>query len=211
MSFYLGQDKTSWSLIKEADKVSSLSPASVLGFFDMLHSWQQWERLAHWLPEIGPLLGSHRNEHLSSYQFYWDAVIEHLPEEAEQMWSSLADMLPYAKDIYQNALITHGRWREWIDYQLSTGREPLELRVSELAPIEKNAPELLLPFTIRPSSGTSFIRTEPAIKQRSSCSNGWPSYIKSSSSRSAGICSLSHCPYETAGFVHSKKSCGEES
>ena len=53
---------------------------------------------------------------------------------------------PYSKDIYQNALITHGRWREWIDYQLSTGREPLELRVSELAPIEKNAPELLLPL-----------------------------------------------------------------
>ena len=78
--------------------------------------------------------------------------------EAERMWSSLADMLPYSKDIYQNALITHGRWREWIDYQLSTGREPLELRVSELAPIEKNAPSP--PFTIRPSSGTSFIRTE---------------------------------------------------
>lgn len=146
MSFYLGEDESSWDLIREADKVSSLPPASVLGFFDMLHSGQQWDRLARWLPEIGPLLGSHRNEHLSSYQYYWDAVIEHLPGEAERMWSSLADMLPYSKDIYQNALITHGRWREWIDYQLSTGREPLELRVSELAPIEKNAPELLLPL-----------------------------------------------------------------
>ncbi|WP_430138248.1 SWIM zinc finger family protein [Paenibacillus lautus] len=146
MSFYLGEDESSWDLIREADKVSSLPPASVLGFFDMLHTGQQWNRLARWLPEIGPLLGSHRNEHLSSYQYYWDAVIEHLPGEAERMWSSLADMLPYSKDIYQNALITHGRWREWIDYQLSTGREPLELRVSELAPIEKNAPELLLPF-----------------------------------------------------------------
>lgn len=146
MAFYLGEDESSWDLIREADKVSSLPPASVLGFFDMLHSGQQWDRLARWLPEIGPLLGSHRNEHLSSYQYYWDAVIEHLPGEAERMWSSLADMLPYSKDIYQNALIMHGRWREWIDYQLSTGREPLELRVSELAPIEKNAPELLLPF-----------------------------------------------------------------
>jgi len=146
MSFYLGEDESSWDLIRAAEKVSSLPPASVLGFFDMLHSGQDWDRLARWLPEIGPLLGSHRNEHLSSYQFYWDAVIEHLPGEAERMWSSLADMLPYSKDIYQNALITHGRWREWIDYQLSTGREPLELRVSELAPIEKNAPELLLPF-----------------------------------------------------------------
>ncbi|MDH6671398.1 hypothetical protein M2277_002048 [Paenibacillus sp. LBL] len=146
MSFYLREDETSWNLLREADKISSLPPAAVLGFFDMLHAAQEWDRLAQWLPEIGPLLGSHRNEHLSSYQYYWDAVIQHLPEEAEQMWNSLAAMLPYSKDIYQNALITHGRWREWIDYQISTGREPLELRVSELAPIEKNAPELLLPF-----------------------------------------------------------------
>lgn len=146
MSFYLGQDEQAWSLIREADKVSILPPAAVLGFFSMLHAREQWDRLARWLPEIGPLLGSHRTEHLGSYQFYWDAVIQHRPENAEQMWSSLADMLPYSKDIYQNALITHGRWQEWIDYQLSTGREPLEFRVGELAPIEKNAPELLLPF-----------------------------------------------------------------
>lgn len=146
MSFYLGHDEQAWSLIREADKVNLLHPASVLGFCGMLYAGQEWERLARWLPEIGPLLGSHHSEHLGSYQFYWDAVIEHLPEQAERMWSSLADMLPYSKNIYQNALIKHGRWREWIDYQLSTGREPLEFRVADLTPIEKNAPELLLPF-----------------------------------------------------------------
>ncbi|MEK4115226.1 SWIM zinc finger family protein [Paenibacillus sp. FSL W8-0919] len=146
MHFYMRQDEAAWELLREADKLSTLSAEFVLGFFHMLYSASEWERLARWLPEIGPLLGSHRNEHLSRYQDYWDAVIEHVPEAAERMWNCLASLLPYSKHIYQNALMTHGRWREWIDYQLSTGREPLELRVSDLAPVEKHAPELLLPF-----------------------------------------------------------------
>ena len=35
-------------------------------------------------PGDRPAAGT-RNEHLSSYQYYWDAVIEHLPGEAERM------------------------------------------------------------------------------------------------------------------------------
>ena len=53
MSFYLGEDESSWDLIREADKVSDLPPLPSWAS-STSHSGRQWDRLANWLPEIGP-------------------------------------------------------------------------------------------------------------------------------------------------------------
>lgn len=71
--------------------------------------------------------------------------------------------------MYEEALLAHEKWRSWIDYQLSIRSEPLSFRVSVLQPIEKNAPELLLPFYHQAVERYVLEKTEPAIKQQSSC------------------------------------------
>ncbi|GAB6928374.1 hypothetical protein JCM10914A_23570 [Paenibacillus sp. JCM 10914] len=146
MHLFLEEDREALDLLRQAEQSAPLPQGFLINWFQMLYDANQWNRLARWLSEISPLLGNQRNAALAGYQHYWNEVVNHLPEAADMMWDSLVTMLPSSKDIYQEALIDHGKWREWMDYQLSTGVEPLELRVSELAPIEKHAPELLLPF-----------------------------------------------------------------
>ncbi len=105
-----------------------------------------WPRLALWLETVGPWLSSYRKGSLEPYLVYWEKTVQHLPEAEPRMWETLLRMLPYSSDIYEQSLLTHGKWQQWMDYHLSAGREPADFRVSDLQPIEKHAPELLLPF-----------------------------------------------------------------
>ncbi|KKO54876.1 SWIM zinc finger family protein [Paenibacillus sp. DMB20] len=146
MFFYLKQDQEAWDLLRAADKALYIQPQQLLHFLDALAKAKEWPRMKDWLIETGPLLASHRNHNLNDYMAYWDQAVEHVPGAERHLWDTLVEMLPYSKDIYQEALLARGEWKRWMDFQLSTGREPLEFRVSVLAPIEKEAPQLLLPF-----------------------------------------------------------------
>ncbi|SMF91879.1 Uncharacterized conserved protein [Paenibacillus uliginis N3/975] len=146
MHFFLSEDQKAWELLRSADKGLYIQPEQLIHFLDVLSQDQDWTRLTGWLTEIGPLLASYRNHNLNSYMAYWDQAIQQLPQAEQSLWDTLVDMLPYSKDIYQETLLAHGKWQQWMDFQLSTGKEPLEFRVSVLQPIEKHAPELLLPF-----------------------------------------------------------------
>ncbi|AWB43024.1 hypothetical protein DCC85_01430 [Paenibacillus sp. CAA11] len=146
MHFYLHQDEEAWDKLREANNSFHIHPGRLFYYLRELQHLQAWDRLQRWLIEIGPLLTSARASMLNDYLSYWEEVTKQLPEAESHMWESLIRMLPSASSIYQEALLKHGKWQRWMDYQLSTGREPLEFRVTELAPVEKNAPELLLPF-----------------------------------------------------------------
>jgi hypothetical protein len=148
MHLYLSQDDEAWALLKEAEKAFPLkiAPGQLLLFLHALRQAEDWPRLKDGLSHIGPLLYSHRDDHLHDYMSDWEMVLQHLPEAEQEMWDTLVGMLPFAGGMYEEALLTHGKWRQWIDYQLSIRSEPLSFRVSVLQPIEKNAPELLLPF-----------------------------------------------------------------
>ncbi|MFC7678988.1 SWIM zinc finger domain-containing protein [Paenibacillus sp. GCM10028914] len=146
MHFYLVQDQEAFDLLRAADKALYIQPEQLIHFLDMLSEAEDWPRLTKWLAVTGPLLANYRNHKLNSYMAYWDQAVQQLPEAEQFLWDTLVDMLPHSKDIYQETLLAHGKWQQWMDYQLSTGREPLEFRVSVLQPIEKHAPELLLPF-----------------------------------------------------------------
>ncbi|MDP4099359.1 hypothetical protein OIN60_21820 [Paenibacillus sp. P96] len=145
MYVFLSRDKEAWLLLKEADRSSALQlpPAQLMLLLSVLRRQGEWTRLVDGLMAIGPLLGI---ESLDEYLTYWQAALEQLPELEPQMWDTLTDMLPRSSSIYAQALLERGRYRQWMDYQLSSGSEPLNYRVTELQAIERNAPELLLPF-----------------------------------------------------------------
>lgn len=143
MYLYTGQDEAAWELLRGA---GVLLPGQASLLFEALQQEEAWSRLADWLVEIGPQLGSFRTDELATYGDYWGAVLTHMPGAEPRMWTTLAAMLPYSRTLYEDALVAHSKWREWMDYHMSCGREPLDFRATQLKPIEKDAPELLLPF-----------------------------------------------------------------
>lgn len=144
--YLMGEDQQAWAWLEAADKASIIPHGYLKSFLEVLAEAGDWNRLRDWLVHTAPMFSSHRKNHLQDYMVYWDAAVQQLPESEEQMWKALAGMLPYSKEIYEETLLRYGRWQQWMDVQLSSGKEPLELRVSVLQPIEKEAPELLLPF-----------------------------------------------------------------
>ncbi|AOZ92630.1 SWIM zinc finger family protein [Paenibacillus crassostreae] len=146
MHFYLTQDELSWALLKVGDKIYTIHPNHLYHFLSILMQTEEWARLTEWLIQIGPLLSSNRNSNLHQYWSYWETTIQYHPEAEQSMWATLVSMLPLSRNIYEEKLLNHGKWKQWMDYQLSTGREPLDYRVTVFQPVEKHAPELLLPF-----------------------------------------------------------------
>ncbi|OAB42295.1 SWIM zinc finger family protein [Paenibacillus glacialis] len=146
MHFYLSQDQQAWAMLHAADAAFIVHADHLLPFLNLLYETKQWVRMNHWLVEIGPLLSSHRNNNLHNYWIYWNETIQHLPEAEASLWTTLISMLPYTEKIYEEKLLAHHKWQQWMDYQLSMGREPLDYRVGVFQPIEKHAPELMLPF-----------------------------------------------------------------
>ncbi|NBD24173.1 SWIM zinc finger family protein [Paenibacillus glycinis] len=143
---YLERDKEAWSLLAAGGGKLMLGPGPLMPLLDVIGRAEQWERLRGWLAATGPLLAGFRGEDLAPYGDYWTAVVERLPEAEASMWDTLAAMLPFSRVIYEEALTAHGKWERWMDYQMSSGQDPLSFRVAVFKPIEKEAPELLLPF-----------------------------------------------------------------
>jgi hypothetical protein len=145
MYFLLSDDRAAWERLRKASERTGIYPDELISFLPPLAEAGHWSRLAAWLAEIGPLLTS-RLYNLSHYAGYWKEAVRHNPENEPQMWDTLSGMLPLSREIYEELLLDYGKWQDWMDYQLSSGQAPSDFRVSDLQPLEKNAPELLLPF-----------------------------------------------------------------
>ncbi|EFM10454.1 zinc finger SWIM domain protein [Paenibacillus curdlanolyticus YK9] len=147
MHYYLAQDEKALAFLREANKASSIRPHDLMGFLqDLSLEEPDGPRMLRWLIALGDLLSTHRFRELPVYVAHWESVIEQDPEAEPAMWQTLVGMLPSSKAIYEEAMLARGKWQQWIDYQISMGEEPLSYRVAVLQPIEKNAPEALLPF-----------------------------------------------------------------
>ncbi|UQZ34407.1 hypothetical protein C2I18_13295 [Paenibacillus sp. PK3_47] len=145
MHYYLQDDRAALELLGQAGERPGVYPGELMGFLAPLKQAGQWSRLAAWLRETGPLLTS-RLYNLREYAGYWDETVRHMPEAEPMMWDTLAGMLPLSREIYDDRLLAYEKWQEWMDFQLSSGKAPSDFRVSDLQPVEKNAPQLLLPF-----------------------------------------------------------------
>jgi len=147
MLFYLARDQEAWESLRELSRSIFLTTSHLTPFFDPLYEAKDWPRLTAWLAATGPMLRKYHNERFQSeYLDYWSGMLRHSPEAEPLLFETLAQMLPFSRTYYQETLLTYEKWEQWIDYQLASGGEPLEFRATTLAPIEKNAPEALLPF-----------------------------------------------------------------
>jgi len=145
MHFRLSEDREAWELLKSAAERPDFRAEDLMGFLAALSEAGDWARLVDWLVQAGTLL-SRRRFKLEKYALYWEKAVEELPGAEPQMWDTLVEMLPSSRDIYDEKLLAYSKWQEWMDYQLSAGREPAMFRVTKLQPLEKHAPETLLPF-----------------------------------------------------------------
>lgn len=145
MHFWLKEDDDAWEMLQAAQRYQ-LKPEQVLRFLHLLEEISEWSRLEAWLSHYVTEWVGHSPESLDEYGRYWEAVVTRLPEAEEQMWRAITSLLPYSSNLYGNSLMRYGRWRQWIDYQLSLGSDPLDFRVKDLQPLEKEEPEALLPF-----------------------------------------------------------------
>lgn len=143
---YLARDAEARALLARDGIKLMLKPEHISPLLGVLERAEQWTRLRDWLTETGPLLVGFRGEDLASYGDYWAVIVTQLPEAEPAMWRTLQEMLPFSRTIYEDALAAHGRWDRWIDLQMCMGQDPLSFRVTMLKPVEKEAPELLLPF-----------------------------------------------------------------
>ncbi|MCC3376704.1 SWIM zinc finger family protein [Cohnella sp. REN36] len=148
MRYALKDDEAAWALLRQADQLKiALSAADAYRFLSDLAESEDGPRLLAWLEATAPLLGHYQNRNqLGAYAAYWEQAARRLPEAEPRMWEALVRMLPYSGDIYEEKLRERGEWHRWIDYQISAGRDPLDFRAPELQPLEKEAPEALLPF-----------------------------------------------------------------
>ncbi|MBP3965373.1 SWIM zinc finger family protein [Paenibacillus lignilyticus] len=144
--FELHRDEDAWALLRAEGKRASLQPGQVDPLLEALVQAEAWPRLVSWLEQVGPMLSRYRSDDFNSYGGYWETALTHVQDAEPRMWATLGAMLPYSRHLYEDALLSYGRWQQWMDFQISSGKEPLEFKVGVLKPIEKDAPELLLPF-----------------------------------------------------------------
>ncbi|GGG70397.1 hypothetical protein GCM10010918_27180 [Paenibacillus radicis (ex Gao et al. 2016)] len=143
---YLDRDEEARAMLARDGSKLMLKPEHLTPLLGVLERTEQWVRLCGWLAETGPLLVGFSGEELAPYGDFWAVVVTQMPEAEPVMWRTLQEMLPLSRTVYEDALAAHGRWNRWIDLQMCMGQDPLSIRVTALKPIEKEAPELLLPF-----------------------------------------------------------------
>lgn len=146
MHLYLREDDEAWERLRTAADSPALQPEELLSILEPLARAQDWDRLISWLVKTGQLLSSRIYVNLDDYSAYWDQALAQRPEAEDVMWKSLKSMLPLAADIYSEKLLAHEQWQAWMDYQLTQNKGPADFRVKMLQPLEKHAPETLLPF-----------------------------------------------------------------
>ncbi|TKJ89248.1 hypothetical protein PaeCFBP13512_16465 [Paenibacillus sp. CFBP13512] len=139
------QDEASLALIRTAATKQDFYPDRLPDYLERLSDQANWTRLAYWLTELADVLRQQQSN-LQDYALYWEQVITQLPEAEPQMWTALEKLLPVGGRIYEQKLLSYGKWQLWMDYQLSAGNDPANYKVTELQPLENNAPEMLLPF-----------------------------------------------------------------
>ncbi len=146
MYYHLSDDRTALKLLGQAEENTKDYYIFILNILGLMLTEQDWSRLSEWLVAVGPLLACRYKDIMNSYAICWSKTVEQLPTCEDRMWSTLREMLPYSEYIYEQLMIEREQWRQWMDYQLSNRRDPLNFRATDLKPLEKNAPEVLLPF-----------------------------------------------------------------
>ncbi|WP_017814938.1 hypothetical protein [Paenibacillus shenyangensis] len=145
IDFLLEQDDQALEILHAAAERHDFYPERLPDILTQLEQKEQWTRMVRWLVELAPILRRQYSD-LQGYGEHWEQAIRHQPEAQAQMWTTLESLLPLGGRLYEDKLLEYGKWQQWMDYQLSSGKDPASYKVTELKPLEMNAPEMLLPF-----------------------------------------------------------------
>ncbi|GIP36772.1 hypothetical protein J31TS4_00520 [Paenibacillus sp. J31TS4] len=140
-------------------------PGILLTFFRQLADAGCWQELADWLRQGASSFYGRRDEELQAYADCWQLAAEHVPGAEKQMWEALAGMLPHSLWLLEKLLYEKRSWAKWIELQILQERDPLHHRVSVLQPIEKEAPEALLPYYHQAVARCLGLKNRHAYKQ----------------------------------------------
>jgi hypothetical protein len=138
--------RQAWDSLEASGTLPQAPPSLFFPFFKLLSEAGDWTNLREWLSKSAPNFYAKNTRELDTYMRYWSELLAHVPETELQLWSVLEGMLPHSKRLIENMLYEQRRWKQWIELQIVQDRDPLYHRVSVFQPIEKEAPELLLPF-----------------------------------------------------------------
>ncbi|MFD0696172.1 SWIM zinc finger domain-containing protein [Paenibacillus sp. GCM10027628] len=136
----------SWATLEASGKLKEAPLSLYLPFLGQLSDSRDWGLLVDWLIKTAPYFYGQRTKELDNYMGYWKVAVAHVPEAEEEMWRVLEEMLPHSSRIIEDMLYEQGKWKPWVEMQILQGHDPLYHRVSVLQPIEKEAPDLLLPY-----------------------------------------------------------------
>ncbi|NOV04624.1 SWIM zinc finger family protein [Paenibacillus planticolens] len=142
----LSKPKEAWAALEDGPSFKETPAYFFIAFFDYLQNTLQWEELVNWLNKTLIFFNNPRTRELDTYATYWQKAIAHLPEAEELMWKTFEQLLPRSYYLIEDVLYKQGKWKAWLEMQIVLGHDPLFHRVSVLQPIEKEAPQLLLPY-----------------------------------------------------------------
>ncbi|MGG1552692.1 hypothetical protein [Paenibacillus ferrarius] len=143
---WLGHSDEAWKKLALHPSFETASSSVYQPFLAFFTIHRHWADLADWLRQLTPFFARKRLDELNTLIAYWKLAAEHLPQAEDAMWRALETLLPLSYRVIESLLHEQGKWKLWIELQIMQGHSPLEHRVSVLQPIEKESPELLLPY-----------------------------------------------------------------
>ncbi|MNI13879.1 hypothetical protein D3C73_671260 [compost metagenome] len=145
---YLHQSKSSeaWAALEDSGMLKEAPASLFLPFLSHISVSQDWASLLDWLMKTSSYFYGQRVKEIDAYMGYWKEAVAHLPEAEKHLWEVLEGMLPHSTQIIEDVLYEQQKWKAWVEMQILQGHDPLYHRVSVIQPIEKAAPDLLLPY-----------------------------------------------------------------
>lgn len=105
----------------------------------------EWELMLRWLRWLLPVMKAAVQEDFRLFCQYWTEAAKHTDSDAEWV-EAMESLLPRSYYFYTAYLLQSGRYRQWIDLQLSNHVSPIDLYALELRTVEEAEPKLLLPL-----------------------------------------------------------------
>ncbi|WP_409345335.1 SWIM zinc finger domain-containing protein [Paenibacillus sp. MBLB4367] len=145
---YLHQSRSSeaWAALEKGGMLQNAPGSLILSLLGRISDSQDWETLTDWLIRTAAFFNGKKKNELEAYMRFWNDAVSHIPDAEKPMWSVLEGLLPHSSVIIEDMLYERRKWKPWLEMQILQELDPLYHRVGVLQPIEKEAPELLLPY-----------------------------------------------------------------
>ncbi|MFD0679329.1 MULTISPECIES: SWIM zinc finger family protein [unclassified Paenibacillus] len=145
---FLHQSKSTeaWAVLEASGTLKKAPSSLLLSFLNQLYAAREWDQLLDWLLKTAGYFYGKKTRELDAYISYWKETAAYVPEADKHLWDVLEGMLPHSILIIKDLLYEQRKWKPWLELQILQGDDPTSHRVSVLQPIEKESPELLLPY-----------------------------------------------------------------